>query len=105
MAAPAANPIAEPPLFVNSLVLPKTFYKILLSPYSSGQPIKFFNTISHPPFQKIKVTTYLLIITAMVPCKLSCPKRDWNVGLQRLSLLEFETWRLRPLSHQGWFKS
>ena len=28
MAAPAANPIAEPPLFVISLVLPKTVYKL-----------------------------------------------------------------------------
>ena len=31
MAAPAANPFAEPQLFVNSLVLPETFYKNIVS--------------------------------------------------------------------------
>ena len=30
MAAPAANPYADPPLFVNSPVLPKTFYKNII---------------------------------------------------------------------------
>ena len=28
-------------------------------------------------------------------------KWDWNLGPKRLSLLEFETWRLKPLCHHG----
>ena len=29
------------------------------------------------------------------------PRGDLNLGYKRLSLLEFETWRLRPLGYQG----
>ena len=28
--------------------------------------------------------------------------RDSSLGPKHLSLLEFESWRLRPLGHQGW---
>ena len=31
------------------------------------------------------------------------PSEDLNLGNQRLSLLEFETWQLRPLGHHGRF--
>ena len=37
----------------------------------------------------------------MVPYKCSCPKRDLILGSKRLSLLEFETWELRPLGHHN----
>ena len=45
MAATAANPIAEPPLFVNSLVLPKTFYKIIFIPKEPFicHPLQWYN--------------------------------------------------------------
>ena len=29
------------------------------------------------------------------------PKQDSNLGPKRLSLLEFETWQIKPLSHHG----
>ena len=29
------------------------------------------------------------------------PEQDTNSGPNRLSLLEFETWEIRPLSHYG----
>ena len=45
------------------------------------------------------------IIMAKVPYKRSCPKRDSNLGPNHLSLLEFETWQLRPLGHHGRFVS
>ena len=31
------------------------------------------------------------------------PSGDSKLGPKRLSLLEFETWRLRPIGHHGWF--
>ena len=34
-----------------------------------------------------------------------CSERDLNLGPKRLSLLEFETWRLRPLGHHGRFST
>ena len=30
-----------------------------------------------------------------------CPEQDSNLGPERLSLLDFETWQLRPLGHHG----
>ena len=30
------------------------------------------------------------------------PEQNSNLGPKHLSLLEFEAWRLRPLSHHGW---
>ena len=31
------------------------------------------------------------------------PKRDSNLGPNHMSLLEVETWRIRPLGHHGQF--
>ena len=31
------------------------------------------------------------------------PEQDSNLGINYLSLLEFETWGIRPLNHQGHF--
>ena len=34
----------------------------------------------------------------------TCPKRDSNLGLERLSKLEFEIWQVTPHGHHGRYK-
>ena len=47
------------------------------------------------------LSIFTTIITAWVPYQRSCLKWASNLGPKRLSLLKFETRRLRPLGHHG----
>ena len=57
----------------------------------------FINNKGHPAPGYLSSGS--LFLTLSNQCR--SPERDSNLGPKRLSLLEFETWQLKPLSHHG----
>ena len=42
-------------------------------------------------------------VVSVGECLYHSPERDSKLGPKHLSLLEFETWQLRPLGYHGWY--